>query len=317
LLLDRTHRPWAIATTGLFLASWGAYALYARLAVNGPRGGSWPGLAFGIAGTGLMVFAMLLVARKKARARRWGRAETWLRAHIWLGLLAYPLILFHAGMQLGGPLTTALMVIFTLVVATGAWGLGIQNFLPRVMTGEVSFETIYEQIDDILVKLAAEADEAVVAVAGPLAPEAPEPALVGAEAKAEGAAPAGADAKGAAAAKPKAARRGKAAQPLEGGADLKEFYLRVAQPYLTGKARPAAFDKTTERSALFEQVRVSLPAPLHKSVTQLEEICEERRQLLTQKRLHHWLHGWLYLHVPLSWALVALTAVHAVQSLKY
>ena len=26
---------------------------------------------------------------------------------------------------------------------------------------------------------------------------------------------------------------------------------------------------------------------------------------------------WLYVHVPLSWALIALTAVHAVQSLRY
>jgi hypothetical protein len=34
-------------------------------------------------------------------------------------------------------------------------------------------------------------------------------------------------------------------------------------------------------------------------------------------RLHRWLHGWLYVHVPLSMGFLVLTLVHAVMSLKY
>jgi len=49
----------------------------------------------------------------------------------------------------------------------------------------------------------------------------------------------------------------------------------------------------------------------------LEEICEERRQFLVQRRLHLWLHSWLLVHVPLSFALLVLAAVHAVLSLRY
>ena len=56
---------------------------------------------------------------------------------------------------------------------------------------------------------------------------------------------------------------------------------------------------------------------LHESVAELESICEERRQLADQKRLHHWLHGWLLIHVPLSLALLLLGAVHAVIALRY
>jgi hypothetical protein len=39
--------------------------------------------------------------------------------------------------------------------------------------------------------------------------------------------------------------------------------------------------------------------------------------LAVQKRLHLWLHTWLMVHVPISFALLVLTAVHAVLSLRY
>jgi len=49
----------------------------------------------------------------------------------------------------------------------------------------------------------------------------------------------------------------------------------------------------------------------------LESMVEERRQLAIQVKLHHWLHGWLFLHVPVSMAFLVLTLVHAVVSLVY
>jgi len=60
-----------------------------------------------------------------------------------------------------------------------------------------------------------------------------------------------------------------------------------------------------------------MPVAAHGILRDLEEICEERRQLLAQRRMHLWLHGWLLVHVPLSFALLVLTAVHAVLSLRY
>ena len=56
---------------------------------------------------------------------------------------------------------------------------------------------------------------------------------------------------------------------------------------------------------------------LHEIVADLEAHCEQRAQLEAQRRLHHWLHGWLLIHVPLSWTMIFLTAVHAVMSLYY
>ena len=60
-----------------------------------------------------------------------------------------------------------------------------------------------------------------------------------------------------------------------------------------------------------------MPVAVHDVLRDLEEICEERRQLLVQRRLHLWLHGWLMVHVPVSFAFLVLIAVHAVLAIRY
>src|SRR2546422_529788 len=89
-----------------------AYVPYTLHTLNGPSGGSGPGLAYGIAGTALLVYAALLGARKKIPTWRVGRAETWLKGHVWLGLLSFILILLHGHFALGGALTTVMMLLF-------------------------------------------------------------------------------------------------------------------------------------------------------------------------------------------------------------
>jgi len=65
------------------------------------------------------------------------------------------------------------------------------------------------------------------------------------------------------------------------------------------------------------KLRTVLPLETHDAVKSLEAICEEERQLRRQTRLHHWLHGWLMLHIPLSFALLLLGCVHAFMALRY
>jgi len=70
-------------------------------------------------------------------------------------------------------------------------------------------------------------------------------------------------------------------------------------------------------AAYFAHLRTIMPVAAHDLLRDLEGICEERRQLMVQRRLHLWLHAWLLVHVPLSFALLVLTAVHAVLALRY
>src|SRR5688500_3606809 len=132
MLIDRTHRGWMAAAIGLTAAAALLYVPYARRA-DAVSGGSWPGLVYGVAGFSLMIYAGLLGARKKVPVWRLGRAQTWMRGHLWLGLASFPLILLHAGLTLGSGLTLVLMMLFIIVIASGAWGAWVQHTMPRRM----------------------------------------------------------------------------------------------------------------------------------------------------------------------------------------
>ena len=168
MIIDGSHRRWCIATLLLFLLSSGGYVVYARSEPDGPRGGSVPGMLYGIAGSALMVYAGLISLRKKVPTWHIGSAQTWLRGHIWLGLLSVPLILFHAGFRWGGLLEQILLLVLVAIVASGLIGLAVQQFLPRQMTARVPFETFYAQLPFECRLLQVEGDVAVAAVCGPL-----------------------------------------------------------------------------------------------------------------------------------------------------
>jgi hypothetical protein len=70
-------------------------------------------------------------------------------------------------------------------------------------------------------------------------------------------------------------------------------------------------------AAIFQQFRVLCPQDLWPRLQDLEGICEEKRQLDQQRRLHRLLHGWLLFHVPASYALLLLGTIHAVVALRY
>jgi hypothetical protein len=310
MLIDRTHRSWILGCSIALLLATAIYIPYARSTLHRPTGGSALGLAYGIAGFALMIFAGLLGARRKVPMWRLGRAATWLRGHIWLGLLSFPLIVFHGGFHFGGALTFTLMVLFIVVILSGVLGVLLQQMLPRLMLTRVPLETVYEQIDPIVEQLRGEADELVAAAAGPLPVNTGRPAEVR---RAGG----GADERmGQPRSSPRAAPVALAPTPESNL--LRDAYLRDIRPFLDpAHRRDGVLDTAAKSTTLFRELRTALPSVLHETVAELESICDERRQLADQKRLHHWLHGWLLVHVPLSLALLLLSAAHAVMALRY
>jgi hypothetical protein len=99
---------------------------------------------------------------------------------------------------------------------------------------------------------------------------------------------------------------------------LRSFYSRDLRPFLQqARAQNTALSNRVKATGIFEGLRTLLPVALHGTVKNLEDICEEERQLRRQIRYHHWLHGWLLLHVPLSLALLLLGCAHAIMALRY
>lgn len=323
--MDNTQRGWAFASLGIIGVSTVSYALYAHQAPAGPRAGSVMGLVFGIAGFGFMVFAALLGARKRVPTWRLGRAQTWMRGHLWLGLLSLPLILFHGGFHFGGTLTRALMWLLMITVGSGLFGATLQNYIPRVMTADISLETIYDEIGNVRRSLAEEADRLMQSVCGDLAFDASESkgqraggftALRPISAVAAPLRTSAAVSAGASAAVSIAVER---VLPKEQeSAPLQDFYLEEVRPFLQfPKWHNHRLADSEKAKLAFSGIRTLLPGSAHLQLQELEEICDEARQLTRQERLHRLLHGWLLAHIPLSLALIALSAVHAVVALRY
>lgn len=104
--------------------------------------------------------------------------------------------------------------------------------------------------------------------------------------------------------------------PIPRAGELRDFYLRQIRPFLGVESRynpQLAVDAQSKR--LFNQMRSDLPGELHDTLNQLEESVDERRQFSTQTTVHHWLHWWLYLHIPLSMGMYILMIAHIIMSL--
>ncbi|HTO11458.1 MAG TPA: hypothetical protein VMQ51_07790 [Candidatus Binatia bacterium] len=315
MLIDRGHRQWIAACVVILAICTAVYVPYVRSALNGPSGGSFWGLAFGILGSIFMLFAGVLGARRKVPTWQIGRATFWLKGHIWLGLISYPIILFHAGFGLGGPLTIVLMVLFTIVVLSGIFGIALQQVLPRLLLNKVPLETVYEQIDSIVGQLRTECDELVAAACGPIGGESSSATATMAERRAGG----GLGDRGGGH-QPRSTPRAHPTPlpPTPESGILRETYVREIRPFLDPHGSSnGVLGNPGRAQTLFRDLRTALPILLHPTVGELETTCEERRQLRDQKRLHHWLHGWLMVHVPLSLALLLLGAVHAIVALRY
>lgn len=154
----------AVAVVCLPAAGW---YLAARLGwTEWPSGSTRLGLLLGIAAAGIIAFEMLLWPRKKLRGHRLGRARAWMYWHVWMGLVSVPLAVGHAGFRFGGPLTSLVLVLYLLVIASGVWGLAMQQVIPSKLLHGFAAETIEPEVDRVMGYHRREADELVAAAGG-------------------------------------------------------------------------------------------------------------------------------------------------------
>src|SRR5258705_470909 len=245
MIIDRSHRPWGIASAAILALAAIAYIPYA-VGSTPPSGGSTLGLIYGTAGFGAMVVVTLLALRKKFPIWRIGRTQSWMRAHLWLGALSLPLILLHAGFLFGHGLTSVLMWLFAIVYASGFFGAYLQHTMPRRILREVPMETIYDQIGRVREQLVDEGDTLVADASGKLQVAVPV-AASGATAL---------------------------ASVMRIGADdtapLREFYAREMRPFLERPSRAHALADPTGAAAQFGKLRAVLPGGMEGAVAELE-----------------------------------------------
>ncbi|MEO5720233.1 MAG: hypothetical protein ABIR71_02035 [Chthoniobacterales bacterium] len=315
--INRTaHLPWAIfvlavaaGATLLYCAHFHPQSVPPNLRFFGEKppghaivGGTPLGLVFGTIAFAIFIFAALLGMRKRMPRLFPGHVQTWLRAHIWLTFLTVPLILLHGGFQLGSPMTTLLMTLYATVMVSGIYGLILQHKLPAWMKESLPAEAVYEQIPNIRAQLVAAAKKSRESLAPNGVEAATAPSFP--EARNEKAGP--------------AVTAVLAPPGIEITTDpasqkmLVEFMERELLPYLEARRGDRfRLGHRGEAGQTFQMLKVRVAPSFRPRVEEMRNWCEERRRLDLQVKLQHWLHGWLFVHAPLSFLLLLLTAWHA------
>jgi len=104
----------------------------------------------------------------------------------------------------------------------------------------------------------------------------------------------------------------------ESEAALVEFLEQQILPYLAvHRGDKRQLGKSHYSEELFRFVRLRVGEMYRGRVEEIQSWCDERRMLDLQVRLQHWLHGWLFVHAPLSFLLIMLTVWHAYVTLFY
>jgi hypothetical protein len=306
--------------------------------VHATIGGTPLGLVFGTIALAIFVFAALLGVRKRLPTLRIGHVQTWLRAHIWLTLLTVPLILLHSGFHLGGPMTTLLMALYSVVMVSGFYGLYLQHKMPTLMKENLPAEIVYEQIPNIRAQLCAAAQrlrkayrqeaarrtDVPVTPAMPTAlattemPDVSEHAVLKTPTAAEMSLGATTVTETTVPPPPVAASETAEKSSTEPVTDpasevvLAEFIDRQLLPYLEARRGDKfRLGKPRQAEEIFRYLKLRVAGVYRSRVEEMQAWCDERRLLDLQTRLQHRLHGWLLVHVPLSFLLLLLTGWHA------
>lgn len=308
--IDRSHIPWALftilasaAATILYLASqhtdpsapyraFGYAVVLPDFFTSAAHGrntvGAKPlGLIFGIIAFVIFLIAAGLGIRKKRRTWPLGSVQFWLKAHIWLTTLTIPLVLFHCGFRTGGPHTTTLFWLYVVVMISGYWGIALQQFMPRLMKETLPNEAVYEQIPNVRAKIYEEA----LILRGQLSREMSARKAVMHHEQGGAAVHAVAD----------PSRK-----------VLADFLDTEELPFLRSKnARKTRLADQRVSFEAFRMLKLNVTDAFRPKVDDMESWADEHRLMARQSRMQLILHGWLIVHVPISFILIVWTFWHA------
>ena len=331
----------ALIAAGAFWQAW-----HANHANRSPTGSSLPGIVIGSVAAGIILFELLLWPRKWLRRFRLFPTKYWMVAHIWLGLATGPLAYIHSGYRLGGTFSTTLMGLLLFVLLSGIYGWVIQMVLPRWMLGNLPYETITGQIDDVSIQAALNARRMLTVAFGPK-PEGLQklPNLDSFASDMSGAVTVKKGRKEVKAIVIGAVQRrdtkglhievdSGSEFNAEDGRELWRQYAMVIEPFVLrgiplsyGEATSTQTQKETSLKSpistrqkmidWFSMLRDSCSSSTQPIVNRLEKLTEQRLQYDAQRRAQSWLHGWIAFHASTSVVLGVLLVAHIVLALKY
>ncbi len=117
-----------------------------------PNGGTWLGYTLGTLAFLLILWLTYYGIRKRRYHSGRSHLKAWLSAHIYFGLSLIILVHLHSGFQFGWNIHTLAYALLMLEVASGLYGVYAYLRYPRLITdnmGEQTLQALLEQIDFI------------------------------------------------------------------------------------------------------------------------------------------------------------------------
>jgi hypothetical protein len=132
LLSWSQHRylKWGLVITAICIALYVSQWFFAG---QPPNGGTWQGYILGTLGALLIVWLSLLGFRKRSYRSTMGTVQGWTSAHVYLGAFLLVIATLHSALQFGWNVHTLAYVLMCLVIVSGFYGLYVYMHLPGRM----------------------------------------------------------------------------------------------------------------------------------------------------------------------------------------
>lgn len=264
---------------------------------GGPQnGGTWLGYTLGTIGALLIVWLMFFGIRKRRYVNNIGTLRGWLSAHIYLGISLILIVLLHAGFQLGWNIHTLAFILMLVVIFSGIFGVYVYLRYPNLMTRNRESATRDAMLEEV-----GEIDQNALALADGIDPKIHGIILRSIE----------------------NTRLGGGVWTQLRARDGSGQALESLQEAIAARERKQEV-KTSEMPTMFAMVDFLAGRATDKqgeAMRKLIDLISRKKGLATKvardMQYQAMMEIWLYIHVPLSFALLAALIAHIVSSFFY
>jgi len=261
-----------------------------------PNGGTWLGYTLGTIGALLIVWLMFFGVRKRRYLNSIGTLRGWLSAHIYLGTALILVALLHTGFQFGWNVHTFAFVLMLIVIFSGFFGVYVYLRYPNLMTRNRESATREAMMMEIT-----EIDQNALSLADGIAPKIHGVVLRSIQ----------------------NTRLGGGVWTQLRARDGSDIALESLRKAIAAREQQQEI-KTAEMPTMFAMVDFLAARAEDKqgeAMRKLIDLMSRKKSLATKvardMQYQAMMEIWLYIHVPLSFALLAALIVHITSSFFY
>ncbi|MGI9264893.1 MAG: hypothetical protein ACR2QU_08180 [Gammaproteobacteria bacterium] len=256
------------------------------------NGGTWLGYTLGTLGAVLIIWLMAFGIRKRRYHSTSGTVQGWLSAHVYLGTALILIATLHSGLQFGWNVHTLAYVLMCIVILSGIFGAWMYWRNPRMIAANKTNLTRVQMLEQV-----ADLDRRAVKASKELSTDVRD--LVASAAN--------------------RTQIGGGVWSQLTGQDRSNVVLPGPS---TGDHKPVRNPGQKAASDwLAAQIADSEDPKTIDQIQELTTLISSKVVLLDKLRrdiqLQGWLEIWLYVHVPLAFALLAALCVHVIAVFLY